>query len=281
MQFVKKKKMTLSNYSAFCIFGSQYLFMKSIVSFVLLLTLTLSNAQKVQDYKYIIVPPSFTSFENDQFHLGPLFKQQVKKKYYETIANEPSQWPIEMQNNPCNALIVDMEKVGNWRKNVLTVHLKNCKGEIMESFTGESKIKEFKEGFQDALKTALTTLKPYTPIQLAIIPEPKQEIPVPITQTPTTPTKSQPLEIGTEFKNANTIVLMTELKDGSFALIEKSSNTIIALLKPTSRNGVYQVTVTTASENYTTVGYFDGSTIGIEYLNSSKEFELKEFKKVQ
>jgi hypothetical protein len=255
--------------------------MKPILSVLFIFSLAFAKAQQVQDYKYIIVPESFSSFEDDKFHLGPVFKQQVKKKFYETISDNQNLWPEEVKNVPCRALTVDMVKKSNWRKNILNVHFKTCDGQILEVYTGESSIKEYKEGYQDALQTALKTLKPSNPQPIAAkyveMPEPTEQVFV----VDPVQTSAPSIEIGTEFKNGNTIVLMTELKDGSIALIEKSSNKIIALLKPTSRNGVYQVTVMDAPEKYTTVGYFDGNTIGIDYLNSSKEFELKEFKKVQ
>lgn len=254
--------------------------MKSILTVLFIFTLSLAKAQQVPDFKYIIVPNSFSSFEDDKFHLGPVFKQQIKKKFYESISENPDTWPAEVKNSPCSALTVDMVKKSNWRKNILNVQFKTCDGKVLEMFTGESSIKEYKEGYQDALQIALKTLKPSHPkaiVKYAEMPEPTETI----KSLDPVQTSAPSIELGTEFKNGNTVVLMTELKDGSIALIEKSSNKIIALLKSTSRNGVYQVTVMDAPEKYTTVGYFDGNTIGIDYLNSSKEFELKEFKKVQ
>lgn len=260
--------------------------MKSVFSIVFLVGTLLVQAQIVQDFKYIIVPNSFESFENDKFHLGAVFKQIVDKKNYEAIPENSAYWPTSVHTNKCQALVVDFEKKSNWRKNILNVHFKTCDGSIIESFTGESTIKEYKEGYQDALRIALKNLKVSNAkqIDLEYIPAPKSpeikdDKKVEVVSTHSTPAPS--LNIGTEFKNGNTIVQLTELKDGSLALIEKSSNTVIALMKPTSKKGVYQATVTDGNNQYTTVGYYDGETIGIDYLNSSKEFELKEFKKVQ
>lgn len=267
----------------FRIFGSENLVMKSVFSFLFILSTFLLNAQSVSNYRYIIIPQSFTSFEEDQFHLGPVFKQFVKTKSYEGITENPVYWPSDMENNPCRALTVDMEKEKSWRKNILLVHFKTCDGQIIETFRGESSLKDYKEGYQDAMRIALKNLTPSHPTEMVYvtIPEPKETVQNKEKVEKNVTTSAPSISLGKEIKNGNTIVQLTELKDGSLALIEKTSNTVIALLKPTSRAGVYQATVTDGKKQYTTVGYYDEETIGIDYLNSSNEFELKEFKKVQ
>lgn len=280
---IKRKKPRRIRIKCFRIFGSENLVMKSAFSFLFILSTFVLHAQSVSNYRYIIIPQSFTSFEEDQFHLGPVFKQFVKNKSYEGITENPAYWPSDMHNNPCRALTVDMEKERSWRKNIILVHLKNCEGQILETFRGESSIKDYKEGYQDAMRIALKTLKPSHPTEIVYgtIPEPKETVRIEEKVETKVPASAPSISLGTEFKSGNTIVQLTELKDGSLALIEKSSNTVIALLKPTSRAGIYQATVTNGNHQYTTVGYYDGETIGIDYLNSSNEFELKEFKKVQ
>lgn len=261
--------------------------MKILFYLLILIGFTSVNAQAVTDYKYIIIPQSFTSFENDQFHLGPLFKQSIQKKNYIALSEDSANWPAEMRNNPCNALVVDMVKTSNWRKNVLNVEFKNCDGKLVQSFNGESRIKEYKEGYQDAMKIALNSLKFSQPKEMAVvIPEPKS-----IPEAPTSPKLENPkvtsppsssslLQAGTEFKNENTTVYLVGLKEGSFGLIDQNSSKMILTLKPTSRQGIFQVSVLTEADSYSTVGYFDGTTLGIDFLNASKEFELKEFKKI-
>ena len=53
----------------------------------------------------------------------------------------------------------------------------------------------------------------------------------------------------------------------------------MAQLKPSSREGIYHTTVISPDGNYTTIGFYDEKTIGIEFKNNSNEFILTEFKR--
>lgn len=53
---------------------------------------------------------------------------------------------------------------------------------------------------------------------------------------------------------------------------------MIGQLKPSSREGVYQVTVLGPKEKYTTTGFYDGSSLAIDFIENGKS-KTEEFSK--
>lgn len=254
--------------------------MKKFVSILLLFVFIGLQAQQMNDYKYIIVPEKFSDFEKNQYQLNFLLKQLLNKKNYTVLSDNAETWPDEVKENPCLALKTDVVKESSWRKNILNVIFTKCNGTDSFKYNGTSNIKEFKEGYQDAMKLAMQQVKVSMPKAPATFVNEGVSVPETSTISQGNTSDKGIVESGNEYKNGNTVVILTELKDGSFVLIEKDSSTIIAQLKPATRKGIYHVTISTGGEKYSTIGYMDGQTIGIEYLNSSKNFELKEFKKL-
>ena len=129
------------------------------ISFVLISIY--GNAQKnINDYKYIIIPKAFEfSKSDDQYQLNSLTKFLFNKYGYKAYAiDELSE---DLKKDRCLALTADVSNdEGGMFKTKLEIILKDCYNEeVMRSKIGESRIKEFKKAYHEALRDAFKTFQ--------------------------------------------------------------------------------------------------------------------------
>lgn len=126
------------------------------ISFILLFYCSLLVAQtNLNAYKYILVPKQF-EFQNsvDQYQLNSLTKFLFKKSGY-TVLFTDEQYPEDLANKSCLALKVKVNKYSSLFKTKLTIDLLDCQNNIVyTSKEGASKEKDYKKGFQEALRKA-------------------------------------------------------------------------------------------------------------------------------
>ena len=65
----------------------------------------LSYAQKVSDYKYVVVPNSLESFKKNNYGLSAFLTKSLKSKQYVVLSENRGQWPGDANVNPCLSLI--------------------------------------------------------------------------------------------------------------------------------------------------------------------------------
>lgn len=93
--------------------------MKNLILLAFLLSFSFGHSQRLNDYKYIKVPDSFSSFNENQYQLNYYLKQLLNKNGY-TVLNEISaSWPEEAKNNYCLVLNADVVKLNKFLKNAL------------------------------------------------------------------------------------------------------------------------------------------------------------------
>lgn len=266
--------------------------MKNLLAIILILFFTIGSAQQLNDYKYIKVPDKFSDFKENQYQLNFYLKQLLKKNAYTVLDNNPLSWPEEAQKNQCIVLSADLLKTNKFLKNSVELKFLDCKGKEVGVYGGVSKIKEFDRGYQEALLLAMKDAGVYKPSEAAsLIANQKIEPVVNNQETEINsaneeimsgiPTPMDYIEgIGVEFKNANKLVALVEMNNHSFLLIDKANSQLIAQLNPSSRQGVYQVTVLNPSEKYTTTGFYDGNSLTIDFMEKGK-IQTIEFVKVR
>jgi len=254
--------------------------MKNFLITLFLISLSALSAQQVSDYKYIIIPEKFSGFDENQYQLNRYLGFQLNKKNYETLSQEPVSWPLEVRQNPCLALKSDVEKNRSFLKNKLEIVFTDCNNKEIARLEGESKIKEYDKGYQDAMKTALNAVKTQNaqPVsqQETITNEPVMET-VKISEP--VENNVQPNENASVYKNGEISLTKSDLKDGSFSLIRENNAQIFAQFYPSSKPGVFHVKMMNPNgENYFTIGYMSGNSISIEMQNGSNQWKLAEFK---
>lgn len=128
--------------------------------FLLLLLLVVSNSysQSVNNYKAVIVPLkySFLNGEN-QFRLNTLTKFNLNKAGFMSFyANETI--PAEY-NDRCSLLYVDVVKENGFLTTKLYITMKDCNDKIIfQSAVGKSKEKEYQVAFTEALNDAFKSI---------------------------------------------------------------------------------------------------------------------------
>lgn len=257
--------------------------MKNLIFLFSIFFFSSISAQNINDFKYVIIPDSFADFGDNQYRLNYHLLRQVEAKKYEALKSDPTTWPEEVRKNPCLALTPNLKKGKQFLKNKITVNFKDCKNTEIASFEGVSNEKEFAVGYPDALKIALQSLRVSLPKELPYeisgntstlseIPEIKPQGNV---------SENSWIESGIEFRNGSQSVILTEQKDGSFIVIQKNNSSIIAQLRPSSKEGIYHATVASPDRNYHSIGFYDGKTLGIEYMISPNQFSLTQFEKIK
>src|SRR5690606_10657536 len=198
---------------------------KLICLFSLILFLNV-NAQNVNDFKYIVIPSQFLGFDENQYELNRYLGIQLIKKNYEILSGDSEEWPAEVQQNPCLALNAMVTKEKNFLKNKLTLKFTDCTQKVVFEKEGESKIKEFDKGYQDALKQITNSIALQTAADSQVVAQNTEE---------TTETNFQSGEFPEPqlntvnlFSDGKNVYSKSDLKDNSFLLINESNAQVFA-----------------------------------------------------
>ena len=235
--------------------------MKNLITIILLLSLSSTQAQNVNDYKYVIVPQKFADFEKNDFKLTPKLKMYLRKKNYVIIAEGVTEKPIDLKNNPCLATKADIKQLKSAFKNKLNVIFTDCNQQIIDSFEGVSKIKDFEEGYGEALQLATAQIKNQN-AKVKIEENIVKEIPVITNDNNTT---NIYIANGVKYQVATT-------SNGAFLLINMEDQKVAAKFYPSSLPNVYHVEVISDEENYETIGYSKDNSIIIETKTGDKSW---------
>ena len=114
----------------------------------------------LNNYKYVIVPNKFDFLaEKDQYRLNSL-AAFLFKKYGFIALREGEAYPSDLSNNRCLALRSDVIKDSGLFKTKLKVELKDCDDRVIyTSQVGQSREKEFKKSYVEALRNAFKSFE--------------------------------------------------------------------------------------------------------------------------
>jgi hypothetical protein len=139
----------------------------------------LGQEKKASNYKYIIVPERFSFLkQNDQFLTSSLTKFLLKKNGF-TVVLDSEEYPAELKNNPCNALTAEIIDKSSFFTTTVLIKLINCANKtIYASEEGKSKLKDYKQAFQESIRNAHESMSDIKfialadPILMEVIKEP-------------------------------------------------------------------------------------------------------------
>jgi hypothetical protein len=247
--------------------------MKKLTILILTVCSMLAFGQKVSDYKYISVPVKFETFKED-FGLGELLIKTLRAKNYTIVPTDKLQWPSDAQSNPCNVLIADIINDSGFLRNKVLVQFKDCNDKVISSVKGASNIKEYKEGYQDALKQTYVSISPANPVnqvQNNKIQESTTTTQV-VTNTVSTSTDSG----AQKFSNGKMDLQRIQIDNNQFILVSSNSTSPFATFKATTKNDVFRVKLQNGDS---TLGYFENGNIVIEIPQSNGEYFKEIFSK--
>ena len=137
--------------------------MKFLNQFIMYLCLLVSfwgfSQTSVNDYKYVSVPDNYSFLKNkDQYQLNSLTVFLFEKNDF-TVINSLKSYPSDLANNNCLLLKSDVIKVKGIFKTKLQLVLTDCRDNIVfSSEIGQSKLKDYKKAFQEALRNTFVSL---------------------------------------------------------------------------------------------------------------------------
>ena len=215
--------------------------MKKQFLLLLLLVVSYSYAQSVNDYKAVVVPLKYDFFKvENQYRLNTLTKFNLNKAGFEAFySNEAI--PNDFSDR-CSLLYVDVIKENGFLTTKLFITLKDCYGKIIfQSITGKSKEKEFKVAYTEALNEAFKSVYDlqykYNGSLVAKVPSPIQPEVVKATQAPVAVVKttvSEPIVVNTVLADSN--LLYAQPTATGFQLIDSTPKVIMKLLKTSQPN---------------------------------------------
>lgn len=272
--------------------------MKKIVFLITLFCLTALQAQQISDYRYISIPEKFSDFEPGQYQLNNYLRLLLNQKDYEVLGSSPGYWPDEARLNPCQVLTADISKVSSAFRNKVALKFRDCNETVVATFEGESSVKEFEEGYKDALNNAFAVVgkqanekpvyrenekKEVTIVSTTKTEHPGVELFKKHSEQPANPQTKETVTFNKEnlqaFEYNGQTVYKSDLNNGEFTLIDKTKSHILASYYPSTQEGVYHVKVNSGNISYMTIGYFNGNDLSYEYTTDSKSWTLIKFLK--
>ena len=251
--------------------------MKSFFTIILLSAIGIAQAQEVNDYHYIIIPQNLTGFENNEYKIKNHLNQLLKDKNYKTISYNNANWPEDLRQNPCLGLTVDAKRVKSMMTNRIEVEFKNCQNAVVATMEGNSRIKEFEAGFQDAIHKAIEKLPVSHPKEITIAPNDikPNKVQAEIIESKEIATqKSVPSVMNTnQLSDGKTLFQKVDLQNGGFMIMSENGTQVIARFEPTLRPNVYRVHV--MAENLHTIGYQNHNGISYEVVEGNTWKEVK------
>jgi len=125
---------------------------------ILLLVSFSGIAQSINNYKYVIVPVKFEDFKENQYRLNTIAKMKLNELGF--VAFYDSEIiPSNVNKDKCNFLYLNLENGKGLLSFKLFLTFKDCQNNlIFKSEAGNSKKKEYNQGFQEALQNAFRTM---------------------------------------------------------------------------------------------------------------------------
>lgn len=248
--------------------------MKKFSTFIAALCITFSFAQKVSDYKYIALPEKFSGFKNNQYKLDVLLSKTLKQKQYVVVSGNRSQWTAEANSNPCSVLNADVINDSGFLRNKVVLEFKDCNGKVIASQKASTSIKEFEEGFQDALKQALVTVPVSSPkeIQMQVAVQEVQSF-EPAKEVSVQKVENSATQSG-KYTNGKVSLQKVQIDDSQFILVENNSSVPFATFKSTSKKDTFKVKLNSGES---TLGYYENGNIVIEMPKGNGDYSKEIF----
>lgn len=211
--------------------------------------LQFSQNINLEDYKYIIVPDKFDFLkEKDQYQTSSLTKFLFKKKGFEVFLSDEN-LPKDLSENKCLALLAVVKNESSMLTVKNSIEMKDCFGKtVYTSKIGKSRSKEYKKGYQEAIREAFETMTDFTYSY-----KPKQESNVNSSLVKETIIKKDATKIDTKPQvvvkkdviveenssvNTNAAVLYAQPRNSGFQLVNTKPEVVFMILK-TSNSSIF------------------------------------------
>lgn len=225
-----------------------------------------SFAQKVSDYKYISVPEKLTTFKNDDFGTIVTLTKALQAKKYVVVSNSKD----NDNANSCQVLHADLLDDSSFLKNKIILKFTDCDNKVILEQKASSSIKDFAEGYQDALKRSLV-LVPISNPNTTIHKDNSKVEEVALTNEISNSVEKKSVK----YSNGKLNLQKIQIDDQQFILVDNNSSVPYATFRNTNKKDVFRVKLSTGQS---TIGYLDKGNISIEIPQTNGEFVNEVFK---
>lgn len=252
--------------------------MKKISMLVLAICSTAAFAQKVSDYKYVMIPEKFQTFKNS-YGLEAHLAKALQGKKYEVLTEGMDKWPAEARNNSCNVVNAEVINDKSLFTNKVILQFKDCNKKLIFESKGRSDIKEFEEGFADALKQAMMQVGVSNPV--AMLPARTSEVAQNVQNVqnsvsePETTTTTTTASTANNYSNGKEALQKIQVDAHQFILAKSGSSVPFAVFKTTSKKDVFIVKL---ADGNTTIGYFENGNVVIDMPQADGRYSKEVFK---
>ena len=132
--------------------------MKKIVLVLFLIAsnyFTFGQEKSINNYEFIIVPEFFDFLkEPNKYQTSSLTKFLLKKNGF-TVFLDSEEYPVMLEKNPCMGLKAIVVNRSSLFKTKVAIELRDCFNKLIyTSKEGVSGLKDYKQGFQEAIRNA-------------------------------------------------------------------------------------------------------------------------------
>lgn len=250
--------------------------MKKLAIAFSVLSFTAIFAQKVSDYQYISLPEKFEGFKDSNYGLDKALIKSLNTKKYIVLPANRNDWPAAAMQNSCNVLLAEVENDSGMLRNKVIVKFKDCNSKVVATQKGASSIKEFEEGFQDALKQAMTAVPASNPIENPVVQSPAGNNSVPEMMTKEVVSEVSGSASGAEmYTNQGVKFQKVKLSAEQFILTDQSSSPF-ATFTATTKKDVYRVKF---RDGQSSIAYFENGNLIVEMPLSGESYLKQVFSK--
>ncbi|NML70742.1 hypothetical protein HHL23_13195 [Chryseobacterium sp. RP-3-3] len=248
--------------------------MKKISIIILTVCSTFVFGQKVSDYKYISIPQTFKDFEKESYDLDNSLAKALKSKGYVVIQEGKDQWPSEIETNSCSFAVSNISNKSSFLRNKIELEFKDCNGKVVFSSKGNSNLKEYKEGYQDALKLSLVSLPASKPVENLPVTKAENSNTQPVKKNEEPSSSSVSESKSGKYTNGKLNLQKIQVDTNQFILADNGSSVPFAVFKTSSKKEVFRVKL--ADGTYT-IGYFENGNIVIDIPQANGDFAKEVF----
>ena len=246
--------------------------MKKIAIVLSTFCLTLIFGQKVSDYKYVSVPEVFQSFKKGDYGMGNLLVKSLKGKKFIVLPVDKQEWPAEVKQNQCNLLTADILNDSSFLKNKIILQFKDCNDKVILESKGSSNIKDFVEGYAEALQKSLVSVPVSNPV--ATVVENNQMSTQVTAEVKEAVTVTDNVQKAVKYSNGKLDLQKIQIDSNQFILADMNSSVPFATFRQTTKKDVFRVKL---SNGEWTIGYFEGDNLVVEIPQSNGEFSKEIF----
>ena len=221
---------------------------KIAISLLFIITIsTYSQQEKINNYKYVIVPQKFKFLKSaDQYQTSSLTKFLLKKKGFIVFLSS-DRLPNELFNDKCKALTANVIDNSSMFTMKSTIQIKDCFGTILyTSKKGRSKEKDYKKGYHESIRSAYATMSDleykYNPIKetIELKKDSKVDLVMPVNKVVPEKVLTKVKEVAPERKeitkeifspSTKTETLYAQVKPNGFQLVNTVPSIIFHILK--------------------------------------------------